>query len=171
MPMIPLLIGAGMGLLNASEQDKQASADRERAAATIAMSPYTGASIDKAQASIHPAKYIASTGAGALAGLAASQGNASSLLGGGPTTTINNNNSNAMGASAADSFKGLAAPENSFWNKPPELSAKKKGVVGGEYGFGPPPNTFEEVDPKDTGYGAPWGPSSPYWNKNPYGSS
>lgn len=76
MPMIPLLIGAGMGLLNASEKDKQASEDRKVAAATIAYSPYTGASIDKAQSSIHPAQYAASAAQGGLAGLQYAQSNA-----------------------------------------------------------------------------------------------
>lgn len=159
MPMIPLIIGAGMGLLNASEQAKEEAAQRQIAAATIAYSPYTGANINQAESSIHPAKYIASTGAGALAGLAAYQGNAAGALKG--------LNGSPGSEGPAGSATGDSTPQGSSFNL--RNAASQDRNVGGMYGYGPPPGQFQS-GPAAT-YGAPWPVKSPYWDQNPYGGS
>lgn len=156
MPWLPLAIGAGLGLLSASEQDKEASEQRKVAASTIAYSPYTGANINTAQASIHPAKYIASTGAGALAGLAAGQGNAAGALAGVTGTP-------ASSVAPVGSATGDSTPYGTSYNLRSAGSGKGQG---GEYGYGPAPGTFTS----GSGYGAAWPSGSPYWKTNPYRS-
>ncbi len=160
MPMIPLIIGAGMGLLNASEQAKEEEAQRQTAAATVAYSPYTGANINQAQSSIHPAKFAASIGAGALAGAAFNQGNAAGALKG-------LSGSPGSESVVAGSATGDSTPQGSSYNlRGPAAQANN---VGGMYGFGPAPGQF--TSGPSASYGAPWPAKSPYWDQNPYGGS
>lgn len=176
MPMLPLIIGAGMGLLQSSEQAQQEAAQRKTAAATIAYSPWTGANINQAQSAIHPATPISDIGQGLIAGARYNQG------GYGPNggNTVNN----AVGTSAADSFKGLSSAQGGspyMSGSAPDLqapSADKKISLGGEYGFGPAPGQQLQST-----YGPPWPANSPNWGlqdstgmfgygkANPYGGS
>lgn len=75
MPWIPIAIGAGAGLLKTMAVDApEEKRQREIAEATIKYSPWTHASIEKAQASIHPANAFSGALEGAGAGMAFGQG-------------------------------------------------------------------------------------------------
>lgn len=204
MPMIPLLIGAGVGLLSAGETQLQANKQQKIAAATTQYSPWTGANINDAQAQVKPAHFFADAGAGALAGLAASQGHFPGTGGAGGANQTVNVTASAAGGNPAEGMKSLS--QDSFWGgeapallaptnpnaTAPTLSneaaqrapaglSNTTGVpngspndpnqqpVGGKYGFGPAPGTF--TFGPHASYGDPWAQNSPYWQKNPYGSS
>lgn len=159
MPWIPIAIGAGMGLISGIEQNQQESAQRKVAATTIANSPWTGANINDAVSSIHPAKFGSALLGGAMAGAAYSQG------GFGPAggNSMINNISGAAGAATA-----LTSPQNGYGNpyQVPNADMNKWVPAGGgggsqgakitEYGFGPSGTPGY--------YGKPWDINSPYWN-------
>ncbi len=157
MPMIGLLVGAGMGLLNAGEQQLQANKQSKIAAATIAYSPWTHANINDAQASIHPAQFAANTGMGALTGWAAGQGKFAGT-GGDQTVNVEGRPQQAPGTTTVSDGKGGLSPyDASKWapDNSPNPPAPQ-GNVGGQYGYGPAPGTMTQGP--SAGYGAPWSP-------------
>lgn len=140
MPMIPLIIGAGVGLLQANEQAQAEKAQRQTAAATIAYSPWTKASVSDAQASIKPATYASDIMGGTAAGARYAQGG----YGGPGGNPVNGGDQGVVGFGVEGS---------------PYMAAKSgKGFV--------PDNS-----PTPSAPARPWVAPSPYWNKNPYGSS
>lgn len=101
MPWIPILIGAGLGVAQAGEQVAEEKAKQPEVATTEEYAPFTGASIDKAQASLHPAQFASDIIGGAAMGGAASQ-------------AINGTKLNLSVQDPAANMKGL--DQSKFWS-------------------------------------------------------
>lgn len=149
MPWIPLIIGAGVGLAQASEQAQQESAQRKVAATTIAYSPWTKANINDAENSIHPATYATDALGGAAAGARYAQG------GYGPNG--GNTNINATPAQLTSMQTNLHQLQQNMkgspYQAPPQAAAAPGTWVPGMVN--------QNQNPLD----------APFWKQSPYGGS
>ena len=148
MAMLPLIIGAGLGLAQGIESDVQEQAAKPTKATTEEWSPFTHASIDQAQASLHPAQFVGDIGQGAAAGARYAQGGYGS---GAPNINTGVQNFDAGGQAA---------------------QVMKQSMFGGANPYSQPAATNQPVSPYSLG--APNGAQpntfswpSPYYNGQP----
>lgn len=169
MPMIPILIGAGLGLAQGIEGYAQEKSRQPTVATTEEFAPFTGANINQAQASLHPAQIFSSTAGGGLAGAAAAQ----SIYG------QNENINLKVAQNPADKMPGL--DQNSFWKTNPysagaagapstPLSAPASPAGGPSLGVGQTPAGLTMYSPYSSGQNprllplAAGAQGSPYFN-------
>lgn len=158
MPMIPLLIGAGLGVAQGVEQFAQEKSRQPTAATTAEFSPFTGASINQAQASLHPAQFVSDIAGGAAAGARYAQG--------GYGAGGNNVNVNGGGPASSSPYGNpieVQAQDMSQWK--PDTTPNPPAPAAGQSGMPPAPTGALPA------FNSPWQNQSPFWKFNPYGSS
>ena len=144
MSFLPLVIGAGIGLLQSGQQSANAIRESNIAAATQRWAPFTHANINESQASVVPPDLMGSVGAGAVAGARYMQG------GYGPTgsTNVNTGTQNYSGDAGQQASKTM---QNSVFGGDNPYAAGATGAPNAQQ-----PNTFS------------WGPQpAPFYLGNP----